>query len=169
MERVVTPRLRLGLVLAVVVLVADQATKAVMMGLIGTEPGGGVAPASFLNIVVVWNRGMSFGLFNAAAAPWAFVALALLISAGLLWWLWRADRAVTGLALGLIMGGALGNVVDRLRFGAVYDFLDFHLLGWHWPAFNLADSAITVGVGLLLLDSLFEPRESPKKAPTPGR
>jgi signal peptidase II len=156
------PRARLGLLLAVVILLADQATKAGMMNLLGTQMGTGIELTPFFNVVVVWNRGMSFGLLHAAVAPWAFVVLALVIAAGLAIWLWRADRLNTALALGLILGGALGNVIDRLRFGAVYDFLDFHLAGWHWPAFNLADSAITVGVILLLLDGLFEPRESPK-------
>jgi len=163
------PRARLGLVLAGVILVADQVAKGLMMSLLGTQAGTGIELVPFLNVVVVWNRGMSFGLLNAALAPWAFIALALAISAGLFWWLWRADRVGSALALGLILGGALGNVVDRLRFGAVYDFLDFHLAGWHWPAFNLADSAITVGAVLLLLDSLFEKPESPKTSATPGR
>lgn len=156
------PRARLGLIMAAVILVADQATKAGMISVLGTQAGYGIELAPFLNVVVVWNRGMSFGLFNAGVAPWAFVLLALAIAAGLAVWLWRAARLNTALALGLILGGALGNVIDRLRFGAVYDFLDFHVAGWHWPAFNLADSAITVGVVLLLLDGLFEPRESPK-------
>jgi signal peptidase II len=70
----------------------------------------------------------------------------------LLVWLWRAQGRLIGAALGLIVGGAIGNIIDRYRFGAVFDFLDFHAFGWHWPAFNVADSAIVIGVGLLLLD-----------------
>jgi signal peptidase II len=81
--------------------------------------------------------------------------VALAVVAGLLWWLGRMERPLPALAIGLVVGGALGNVIDRLRFGAVVDFLDVHAAGWHWPAFNLADSAITVGVAGLVIDGLF--------------
>jgi signal peptidase II len=81
------------------------------------------------------------------------------VVAGLMVWLWRTSSLLVGLALGLIAGGAVGNVIDRLRFGAVTDFLDFHWGEWHFPAFNLADSAITVGVGLLVIDGLLSRRE----------
>ena len=90
--------------------------------------------------------------------------LALAISVGIVWWLRAANGWRQGAALGLVLGGAIGNVIDRLRFGAVYDFLYFHVGDWYWPAFNLADSAITVGVVLLVWDSLFEQGESPKKS-----
>jgi signal peptidase II len=90
------------------------------------------------------------------------VALAGVVSIGLLWWLGRVETRLAALSIGLVLGGAVGNVVDRLRFGAVFDFLDVHAWGWHWPAFNLADSAISVGVVLLLLESLSGARESPK-------
>ena len=76
----------------------------------------------------------------------------------LLGWLRRVDHLITASGLGLIIGGAMGNVIDRARFGAVIDFLDFHALGWHWPAFNVADSAIFVGAVLLLVDGLLMPR-----------
>jgi signal peptidase II len=83
------------------------------------------------------------------------------VSAALCVWLARAESRLVAIALGLTIGGALGNVVDRLRFGAVFDFLDFHAFGWHWPAFSLADSAITLGVaGLLLTSLLGGPRDS---------
>ena len=150
--------------MAALVVALDQISKWWMVGLLLPRGGRPVEIAPFFNLVEVWNRGMSFGLFNAAQMPWAFVAVALAISALLVWWLGRAGRAWQALSIGLVLGGALGNVVDRVRFGAVFDFLDFHAAGWHWPAFNLADSAISVGVCLLLLDGLFEARESPKKA-----
>ena len=159
-----TRHLRLGLAVAVLVGVVDQFSKWWMAGFLRSRGGRPVEIAPFLDLVEVWNRGMSFGLFNAAERPWAFVALALVIAALLLWWLGRAGRVWQAPGIGLVLGGALGNVVDRLRFGAVFDFLDFNAVGWHWPAFNLADSAISVGVCLLLLDGLFEARESPKKA-----
>jgi signal peptidase II len=78
-------------------------------------------------------------------------------------WLWRALRSIPAAALGLVIGGALGNVVDRIRFGAVFDFLDVHVAGWHWPAFNVADSAISVGVAVLLIDSLFQNPDKGKR------
>lgn len=119
----------------------------------------------FFNIVMVWNQGISFGLFNQAGdyGPLILTLISGGIALAFLVWLMRCARLGTALALILIIGGAVGNIVDRLRFGAVVDFLDFHVLGWHWPAFNVADSAITIGIALLLVDSLFfEPKE--KKA-----
>lgn len=112
--------------------------------------------APFFNIVMVWNQGISFGLFQAGsvAAMWAMVAVALAITIFFGVWLARADRWLPAIAAGMVIGGALGNIVDRLRFGAVADFLDFHAFGWHWPAFNVADAGITCGVALLILDGL---------------
>ena len=91
------------------------------------------------------------------APGWASIALivfAILISIALAIWMWRVHETLLAVALALVIGGAVGNVIDRIRFGAVVDFLDFHVGGWHWPAFNIADSAITIGVILLILDSL---------------
>jgi signal peptidase II len=76
-------------------------------------------------------------------------------------WLWRADKHMQGICYALIIGGALGNIIDRARFGAVIDFLDFHAMGYHWPAFNVADSAITLGVTLMLLESFGVGRPKP--------
>ncbi len=114
---------------------------------------------SFLNIRLSWNRGVTFGLFNefgefGAWAPYILVLVAAIILLLLLRWLRRADALCAGLGLGLVMGGAIGNVIDRVRFGAVIDFVDFHLLGYHWYTFNLADSAIVGGVLLLLLEQV---------------
>jgi signal peptidase II len=96
-------------------------------------------------------------MFSSAAdhAPYLLAGFAVLVAGMLGIWLSRVKAPLPALGLGLVIGGALGNVVDRLRFGAVVDFLYFHYAGWGWPAFNLADSAITVGVALLLLDGLF--------------
>ncbi|MEM9683195.1 MAG: signal peptidase II, partial [Pseudomonadota bacterium] len=112
--------------------------------------------------VLVWNRGVSFGMFG-TDSPWGPVllsALALIISACLVIWLRRVEERFLAAAIGFVLGGALGNVIDRLQYGAVADFLDFHAFGYHWPAFNVADSAITVGVVLLLYDSLFPARKA---------
>jgi signal peptidase II len=103
---------------------------------------------------------VSFGMLDAlgAVAPWLLSGLALAVVIGLLFWLRRSENAMMAIGLGLVIGGALGNVIDRLRYGAVVDFLDFHLAGWHWPAFNLADAGICVGAGLIVVDGLLAPR-----------
>jgi signal peptidase II len=156
---------RLGMALIVAVLAADQISKAWLYDYLVAGDHRVIEILPFLNLVRVWNYGVSFGLFNsgAPAASWIFVAVALAIVAMLAVWLRGAVRALPAAALGLVIGGAIGNVVDRIRLGAVFDFIDVHALGWHWPAFNVADSAITVGVILLFADSLFGGAEQSKK------
>ena len=147
---------RQGLGLAFLVLVLDQITKWwVLTDLM--NPPRVIEVLPFANLVLVWNRGVSFGLFNTQSdyGPWILAALALAVSAVLAVWLFRGPERMVGWGIGLILGGALGNVIDRLVHGAVVDFVDLHLGGAHWPAFNVADSAITVGAVLLILDSLF--------------
>jgi signal peptidase II len=148
--------LRQGLAIAGLVVVLDQLTKWAI--LIWLERAIALTP--FFNLVVVWNRGVSFGMFDSASrlGPWILSGLALAVVVLLLGWLRRVDHPITAAGLGLIIGGAIGNVIDRVRFGAVIDFLDFHALGWHWPAFNVADSAICVGALLLLVDGLLMAR-----------
>lgn len=109
----------------------------------------------FFNIVMVWNQGVSFGMLGGGVAPLALVGLALLITGVFGVWLTRTTRWVEAVACALVIGGAVGNIVDRLRFGAVADFLDIHVAGYHWPAFNLADSCITLGILVVLFDALF--------------
>ena len=139
------------LALAALVVVADQASKAWVLGSLRLMERHIVA--TFFNLVLVFNPGASFSFLADAGGwqKWFFVVLALGISLWLLGLLRRheAERLLP-FALALILGGAIGNVIDRLRFDAVVDFLDFHLAGYHWPAFNVADSAITVGVALML-------------------
>ncbi len=145
-----------ALLLALAVLVVDQASKAWLIGYM-RETAVRLEVTGFFNLVLVWNRGVSFGLFGGEdLGPWPFVALSLAITVGLVVWLWRADGGWLAAALGCVVGGALGNVVDRIHpgRGAVADFFDFHVAGWHWPAFNVADMAIVGGVAVLLLDSL---------------
>lgn len=148
--------LRQGLAIAGLVVVLDQLTKWAIL----TWLDRAVALTPFFNLVVVWNRGVSFGMLDSASrlGPWILSGLALAVVVLLLGWLRRVDHPLTSAGLGLIIGGAIGNVIDRVRFGAVIDFLDFHALGWHWPAFNVADSAIFVGAVLLLVDGLLMPR-----------
>jgi len=151
---------RLSVALALLITVLDQISKSWILTDVMNPPTV-ITVTPFFNLVLVWNRGVSFGILNQSSVwiPWLLSALAAAICVGLFIWLRRAESRWLATALGLIIGGALGNLVDRLRFGAVVDFLDVHAFGYHWPAFNVADAAITVGVGVLLIDSLITGRE----------
>jgi signal peptidase II len=152
---------RQAMALVVITLVADQLSKQLLLTYL-MKAGGTIMPVidGFFRLVVVWNRGVSFGLMgDQALPPWVLSAVAIAVCIGLFVWLRRTDRPFTGWGIGLVMGGAIGNVIDRARWGAVFDFADFHIGQWHWPAFNIADSAIVVGVGLMLLDSLIGERQ----------
>lgn len=149
--------LGLALGLAAVVLALDQASKWVILTQV-MQPPRVVEVTGFFNLVLTYNTGISFGWLGGEAAAWkswALGGLALAVSAGLLYWLARQPERILSLAVGLIVGGALGNALDRAYQPGVVDFLDFHLFGWHWPAFNLADSSIFLGVVILVLDGLF--------------
>ena len=145
-----------GLAIAGLVIVVDQVSKIIVLSALGPFQGVSVTP--FLNLVVVLNTGISFGLFASEGelTRYLLVALALIVSIILMRWLASSTNRFVCAALGMIIGGAFGNVIDRLVHKAVVDFLDFHLYGWHWPAFNVADSAITIGVALFVLASLLE-------------
>ncbi len=140
-----------GLAAALLVFAADQASK---LWVLAARPDLPVEVLPFFNVVLVWNRGVSFGMFG-SAGPLLLAALAGAVAAVLVVWMLRSRRRFEALALGAVAGGAAGNILDRLTRGAVVDFLDFHIAGWHWYAFNLADSAITVGVAMLLFDAVF--------------
>ncbi|MHA1567779.1 MAG: signal peptidase II, partial [Alphaproteobacteria bacterium] len=155
-----------SLILTMWVLLADQVSKWAVVVVVfgrsfgdgalfeGSLPPAGVAVTGFFNLVLFGNKGVAFSLLDGGAGRWLLIVLALGIVVGLAIWLWKVEQWMVGLAIGAIIGGALGNALDRVRFGAVVDFLDFHAFGWHWPSFNVADSSIVVGVGLLLLDGL---------------
>lgn len=115
---------------------------------------------NFFNVVFTWNPGASFSLFSGLgeSAPIAIIGITGLIIGALCYYLFARAASREGVALSLIIGGALGNLIDRIRFGAVVDFLDFHIGGYHWPAFNFADICICVGVGLYLLNLLIARR-----------
>ncbi len=153
---------RKGLIVSAAVLALDQLTKWWIVFTV-MQPPRIIEVTPFFNLVMGWNYGISFGFLNSvpALAQWLLPMVVVVITAALGVWLYRTDRLRPALALGLIIGGALGNLIDRLRFGAVADFLDFHAWGYHWPAFNAADSAITVGAVVLILDSLFVGDEKP--------
>lgn len=147
----------LGAGSAGLVVLLDQLTKLWALGALD-DPPRVIGLLGFLDLVLVWNRGVSFGLLGGGdAGVWPFVAFAVVISIGLAVWLARLRRVLMVLAVGSILGGALGNVIDRLVYGAVVDFVDLHAGDWHWPAFNLADAAITVGVVVLAVDALLKP------------
>ena len=116
---------------------------------------------SFLTLVMVFNTGVSFGMMSMSSEMGVImlIGLSLSVSIGMLIWLAMTNNFWTGLALGLITGGAIGNVIDRIRFGAVVDFLDFHYNGMHWPAFNVADICISLGAFIIVLTMLFAKNE----------
>jgi signal peptidase II len=155
-------RYRLILCLAACIAVADQLSKWVVNAHI--PYGSSVEVASFFNLVHIRNYGAAFGIFNNPESTWQFwlfLASTLLVS-GVLFFVAKGAKASDKplfCALGCILGGALGNLVDRLRFQSVVDFLDFHLLGFHWPAFNVADIFICLGVGLAALIIIRAPAE----------
>jgi signal peptidase II len=150
---------RLGVTVSGLVFGLDQLTKWAALYVLDL-PDRPIVVTPFLNLVMVWNRGVSFGMLNSAGAlaPWLLSGLALAVVIALLVWLGRTEHWLNAIGLGLVIGGALGNVVDRLRYGAVVDFLDFHAAGYHWPAFNVADAAICIGAGVIVLDGLLAPR-----------
>ncbi|HIJ43203.1 MAG: signal peptidase II [Rhodospirillales bacterium] len=154
-----------GLAAAALVLGLDQGTKWWILEVV-MQPPRVIPLTAFFNLVLGWNRGVSFGLFNSDSALnlWLLPFVALAIVVALLIWLSRVDGLLLGYAIGMVIGGAIGNVVDRLFRDqrAVADFLDLHLAGYHWPAFNLADTGITVGAAILIIDSLFMKPEKPK-------
>jgi signal peptidase II len=150
--------------LAVVVVVLDQIVKAWVLGGLQLPMLGTVPLAGPVHLTMVWNQGVSFGLLKANhdLMRWALTGFSLIVAGFLAWWARSATRPLMGLGLGLVMGGAIGNAIDRARFGAVVDFVDVTRLMFPW-VFNVADSAITIGVICLLLDSV---RKTPETAET---
>ena len=148
-------RTALGLIAALVILIADQASKWWILDVIHLPEIGQIVLLPVLNFTMVWNRGVTFGLLNGlgdwSSAALAAVALAVVAALGV--WLRRAETCLVACALGAIAGGAVSNVIDRLRFGAVIDFIHAHAGGWSWYVFNVADAAIVCGVAALVLDS----------------
>lgn len=158
--------IRFGLIVAVVVLVLDQLVKAwVLMG-VRLQDLGKIEISGVFDLTFVRNYGVSFGLMRAESdlARWGLVTLSAVISGVFFWWLRTAPRTLTALSLGLVIGGAIGNMIDRIRFGYVVDFLDFS--GLYFPyVFNVADAAITVGAAALVLDYLINGDEKKPERP----
>ena len=152
-----------ALFLLILVLVLDQITKVLVINSFQLYESLEIIPGLF-SLTYLTNKGAAFGFLAGVDAAWrhyffltlASVALVLL---GVAWYRMRKDHPFYGPALALIAGGAMGNVIDRVRLGAVVDFLDFYIAGHHWPAFNVADSAITVGVALFLVANILEEKQ----------
>ena len=163
--------LRPGLAIAFVTLALDQLSKwwvlyQLDLPALRNAPLFEAGPVG-LDLTMVWNRGVTFGLLS-GDSQWnqlILAALAAVIAIVLLRWLWRAENGLVAAALGMVIGGAIGNVIDRFRFGAVVDFVDAHGWGWHWYVFNVADAGIVIGVTLLLMDALFRPQAKSRQTP----
>lgn len=149
--------------LAGVVIVLDQITKQLVVRNLDLFDSIAVLP--ILNITLMHNTGAAFSILS-GAPPAFFVLLSLAVSIGILIWLRRNPQGqrLTAASLSLILGGALGNAIDRVVYGYVIDFIDFHVGQWHWPAFNVADTAICIGAGLLIIDALLFNRERSEQA-----
>ncbi|NNM72526.1 signal peptidase II [Enterovirga aerilata] len=158
---------RLGYAASILTFAADQASKLYLLfgyDLPMREP---VALGPFVNLIVVWNRGISYGLFQQGTefGRWSLVVLSVVATIGLLVWVSRAGGRFLALALGLLAGGALGNAIDRAAYGAVFDFVQLHAAGYSWYVFNIADMAIVAGVVGLIYDSVILDRRRAR----PGR
>ena len=146
-------RTALGALVGLIVFAADQGSKYWILHVLDLPRRGDVRLAPHLDLTLVWNRGVTFGLLT-GNSPWSvaiLAALALAIVVGLAIWLRRTDCVPTAIALGAIAGGAIGNVTDRLRYGAVVDFIRVHAFGWSWYVFNVGDAAIVCGVAALAI------------------
>jgi signal peptidase II len=156
------------LLLSALVVLADQVTKSYITTHYGEFEFTPVLP--ILDITLMHNVGAAFSFLATASGwqRWLFIGLAVAVSIAIVAWLWRMPRSHRLLAAGLslVLGGAVGNVIDRIRLGYVVDFIHFHWDRAYFPAFNVADSAITVGAACLLLDALIEPRRSRAKVET---
>jgi len=156
MKRITNPAMGRWLWLSALVIGLDQATKWLAVGLLDPYRPHPVAP--LLDLTLMYNEGAAFSFLANAGGwqRWFFASFAFMMSALLVIWLLRLDlhERLMAAALSLTIGGAMGNLIDRVLTGRVVDFIDFYMGNWHWPAFNVADSAITLGVGLLLFSSL---------------
>lgn len=156
---------RLGFLVAALTFAADQASKLYLLFVFDLPLREPVTLGPFVTLLVVWNRGISYGLFQQQTdlGRWLLVIVSVLATIAIGLWMRRNERPLLGIALGLLAGGALGNVVDRVAYGAVFDFVQLHAAGYSWYVFNIADAAIVAGVIGLLYDSLFAERRVPEQ------
>jgi len=154
--------------LAALVIALDQAAKHWVLAVLGLQEGQSLPVLGPLHLTGVWNRGVSFGLLTANhdLVRWVFVVFSIGVAVVLSGWVWRSQRTLFAAAMGFIIGGALGNAIDRVRFGAVADFIDVSRLHFPW-VFNVADAAINIGIACLLLDMLRQDQQDrAAKAPS---
>lgn len=161
----VGPHFRFGVLLSILLVAADQLSKYWVLQGLNLPEVGSIALLPFLNFTMVWNYGISMGLpIGESLGKWGIIVLTVAISLWLVNWLRKSDRRFEAVSLALILGGAIGNIIDRFLHGAVVDFVHLHAWGYSFYVFNLADSAITIGVILLLIDGLRDSQKGPKKA-----
>jgi len=165
MQRSLTFTRFLSLLIASEIILLDQWSKFYVLDL-HERTDFPIEITSFFNIVLTWNRGVSFGMLQNMQQwmPLFLITVTSCISLFMGIWMMRANEKYTILALGCVLGGAMGNILDRIRLEAVVDFLDFHAFGVHWPAFNLADSTIFIGVVILIIGSIVSPHSDIKAA-----
>lgn len=150
-----------GILIAIFFIIIDQLTKILVfrrLTILSRKTLGihrHIKITPFFNLVKVWNRGVSFGMLNNLAYGQIILSvITIAITIFVLYLLWKSETRYSMIYLSLIIGGAIGNLIDRIRFGAVADFLDFYLGDYHWPAFNVADSIVCIGVFMILVESL---------------
>jgi len=151
----------IGAIVAAVVFAIDLASKLWVLDRLDLEVTGPIRLLPWLDLVLVWNRGVSYGLFqqDSDLGRWILVAVTLVATLALALWLTRTHSRVVAVALGLVVGGAIGNAVDRIAYGAVVDFVHFHVADFSWYVFNVADAAIVAGAGLIAIDALWGGRQ----------
>jgi signal peptidase II len=162
---------RIGVAAALVTLVLDQIAKLYTLFVYDLPVREPVHLTPFLDLIVVWNRGISYGLFqqHTEAGRWILVAVSLAAALALSVWIRRTEGRLLAACLGLIVGGAVGNAIDRVAYGAVFDFIHFHIGSFSWYVFNVADAAIVAGVVGLIYDSfVLEKRRTRRKARQAG-
>jgi signal peptidase II len=162
------PYAGLGAAIAAVVFLADQAMKLLILYGLKLGLGDRLVLAPFADFVVTYNRGISYGLFpqDGELGRWVLIVLSVAAAALFTIWMLQSRSVIIAVALGLLIGGALGNALDRMVYGAVVDFVSLHAFGWRWYVFNLADAAIVAGVVGLLYDAIIG---SATKSPPSGR
>lgn len=145
-----------GLIYALIIFILDQLSKAAVLVYFSSDPTP-VQVTPFFNLVLAWNKGVSFSMMHSdhPAMRWVLVAMALAICTLIIYWMRKETDPKTVNSFGIILGGAIGNIFDRIQYGAVIDFLDFHIGTYHWPAFNVADTAVCIGAAIILIWGVF--------------
>ncbi len=159
-------RYRLGVIVALIIFFLDQLTKWIVVGPLALQQVGQIELLPIFNLTWTENRGISLGLLTAEGelGRWLLVGMTALIAAGVAWWITHEHKRGDQIALGMVLGGALGNILDRIRYGYVVDFADLHFGAWRpFLVFNVADAAISIGVIILLLRAFVARNAAPEE------